>query len=180
MPRLLLFLSLPLYILDQITKFWIVSQFPLAGEGRVIIDDFFTIHHIANTGIAFGNFNGGAYSNYIFGVVAILALGGITWAYRKGLFSGPYSRLAIALLAAGVCGNLTDRIVDKRFFVGPDHAPFQLLQGYVVDFLSFDLHVPFAHPWPSFNVADSCVVVAAFLLAIASFKEAPAKEEKAG
>src|SRR5689334_15930101 len=94
MPRLLLLLSLPLYILDQITKFWIVAQFPLGSEGRVVIDDFFTIHHIANTGIAFGNFNGGAYSNYIFGIVAVLALGGITWAYRKGLFSGPYSRLA--------------------------------------------------------------------------------------
>jgi signal peptidase II len=178
MPRLLLLLSIPLYILDQITKFWIVAEFPLGSEGRVIVPDFFTIHHIANTGIAFGNFNGGAYSNYIFGVVALLALGGITWAYRKGLFSGPFSRLAIALLAAGVCGNLTDRILDKRFFVGPDHAPFQLFKGYVVDFLSFDLHVPFAHPWPSFNVADSCVVIAAFLLAIASFKEAPADKKK--
>jgi signal peptidase II len=149
-------------------------------EGRVVVENFFTIHHIANTGIAFGNFNGGAYSNYIFGVVAVLALAGITWAYRKGVFSGPFSRVAIALLAAGVCGNLLDRIVDKRFFLGPDPVPFAWFRGYVVDFLSFDLHVPFAHPWPSFNVADSCVVIAAFLLAIASFKEAPAKEEKAG
>lgn len=157
MLRLLLFLSLPLYILDQVTKHWIVANFPLRGPGRVIVEDFFTIHHIDNTGIAFGQFNGGAYSNYIFGAIALLALAGIAWAYRKGVFSGPFSRVAIALLAAGVCGNFTDR----------------LLHGYVVDFLSFDLHVPFANPWPSFNVADSCVVVAAGLLAIASFKEAP-------
>jgi signal peptidase II len=157
MIRLLLLLSLPLYILDQITKQWIVANFTLRGEGRVIIEDFFTIHHIDNTGIAFGQFNGGAYSNYIFGAIALGAMAAITWAYRKGVFSGPYSRVAIALLAAGVCGNFTDRLVH----------------GYVVDFLSFDLHVPFAHPWPSFNVADSCVVIAACLLAIASFKEAP-------
>jgi signal peptidase II len=161
MPRLLLFLSLPLYILDQVSKLWIVRNLRLREEERVIIEDFFTIHHIDNTGIAFGNFNGGAYSNYIFGAIALLALGGITWAYRKGLFSGPYSRVAIALITAGVCGNFTDRI----------------LHGYVVDFLSFDLHVPFASPWPSFNVADSCVVIAACLLAIASFKEAPPEKE---
>lgn len=163
MIRLLIFLSVPLYITDQVTKHWIVQNFPLRGEGKVIIENFFTIHHIDNTGIAFGNFNGGAYSNYIFGAIALLALAGITWAYRKGMFSGPFSRVAIALLAAGVAGNFTDR----------------LRYHYVVDFLSFDLHIPFANPWPSFNVADSCVVVAAFLLAIASFKEAPAEPKKA-
>ena len=157
MPRLILFLSLPLYILDQLTKHWIVANFPLRGSGRVIVENFFTIHHIDNTGIAFGQFNGGAYSNYIFGAVAICALTLIMWFYRKGMFPGVFSRIAIALLVAGVCGNFTDR----------------LLHGYVVDFLSFDLHVPFAQPWPSFNVADSCVVVAACLLAIASFKETP-------
>lgn len=163
MPRLLLLLSLPLYILDQITKHWIVENFPLRGHGKVIIENFLVIHHIDNTGIAFGQFNGGAYSNYIFGAIAVGALTFISWLYRKGMFPGVFSRVAIALLAAGVCGNFTDR----------------LLHGYVVDFLSFDLHVPFANPWPSFNVADSCVVIAAFLLAIASFKEAPPEKSKA-
>lgn len=162
MIRLLLLLSLPLYIIDQITKQWIVSNFPLRGPGREVIENFFTLHHIDNTGIAFGQFNGGQYSNYIFGGIALLALGGLALAYRKGIFSGPYSRLAIALITAGVCGNFTDR----------------LLHGYVVDFLSFDLHIPFANPWPSFNVADSCVVIAAGLLLIASFKEAPPEEKK--
>lgn len=161
MPRLLLFLSLPLYILDQITKLWIVKHFELRGPGRVIIEDFFTIHHLDNTGIAFGQFNGGAYSNYIFGAIALGAMGLITWMYRQGYLPGLLSKFAIALLVAGVCGNFTDR----------------LLHGYVVDFLSFDLHVPFANPWPSFNVADSCVVVAACLLAVASFKEVPQSEK---
>ena len=41
-------------------------------------------------------------------------------------------------------GNLTDR----------------LLHGHVIDFLLFDLHVPLAHPWPAFNVADSCICIA--------------------
>jgi signal peptidase II len=160
MIRLLLFLSLPLYILDQVTKGWVVRTFELNGEGRVVVPDFFMLHHVANTGIAFGQFNGGKYSNYIFGAVAVGALTLIAWLYRKGTFSGGFSRVAIALLVAGVCGNFTDR----------------LLHGYVVDFLQFDLHVPLAHPWPSFNVADSCVVCAAFLLFFASFAEAPKPE----
>ena len=158
MPRLILFLSLPLYILDQITKIWVVHHFALNGPGKEMVPNFFNIHHVANTGIAFGQFNGGRYSNYIFGAVAICALSLITWFYRKGLFPGNISRIAIALLVAGVCGNFTDR----------------MLHGYVVDFLQFDLHMPFAHPWPSFNVADSCVVCAAILLATASFFEVPA------
>jgi signal peptidase II len=162
MARLLLFLSLPLFIIDQLTKGWIVKNIPLNGEGRVIVPNFFNIHHVANTGIAFGNFNGGKYSNYIFGVIAIVALTGIGVLYRKGVFPGLLSRIAIALLVAGVCGNFLDR----------------LLHGYVVDFLQFDLHVRFANPWPSFNVADSCVVCAAILLFVASFTEAPKKEPK--
>lgn len=164
MTRLLLFLSVPLYLIDQVTKFWIVANFPLRGPGKVIIEDFFTVHHIDNTGIAFGQFNQGTYSNYIFGAVAIGALVLFASLYRKGMFPGTLSRVAIALLAAGVCGNFTDRLVHH----------------YVVDFLSFDLHVPFANPWPSFNIADACVVSAASLLAIASFKEpVPAQKPKA-
>lgn len=162
MLRLILLLSLPLYVLDQITKNWIVKSFALGVDSKEIIPGFFALHHIANTGIAFGNFNGGAYSNYIFGAVALAAMSLITLFYRKGMFPGRLSRIAIALLVAGVSGNFTDR----------------LLHGYVVDFLSFDLHIPFAHPWPSFNVADSCVVIAACLLAIASFTEAPPAEKK--
>lgn len=157
MNRLLLFLSLPLFVLDQITKNLIVKYFVRDVDVKEIVPDFFYLHHVANTGIAFGQFNGGKYSNYIFGAIALGALSLITVMYRKGVFTGLCSRIAIALLVAGVCGNFTDR----------------LLHGYVVDFLQFDLHIPFAHPWPSFNVADSCVVCAAFLLAIASFSEAP-------
>jgi signal peptidase II len=64
-------------------------------------------------------------------------------------------RIGWALLLAGILGNLTDR----------------LWHGSVVDFLLFDLHVPYAHPWPAFNVADSCIFVAAALFIWQSFRE---------
>lgn len=163
MLRLLLLLSLPLYIVDQLTKLWVVQNFELRGPGREVIENFFTLHYIDNTGVAFGSFNGGEYSNYIFGSIALVALGFFIWAYRRGFFPGALNRTAIALLVAGVCGNFTDR----------------LIYHHVVDFLSFDLHLPMASPWPSFNVADSCVVIAAGLLAISAFREVPASKSEA-
>ena len=63
--------------------------------------------------------------------------------------------VSLALLLAGILGNLTDR----------------LLYGHVIDFLLFDLHIPYAHPWPAFNVADSCISVAVVLFIIHSFRK---------
>lgn len=156
MIRLLLLLSLPLYILDQVSKLWIVKHYILHETETEVIPGIFWLHHTANTGVAFGMFNGTEYANYAFGAISLTALTFITWMHRKGAFPGITSRTAVALLVAGIFGNLTDR----------------LLHGYVVDFLRFDFGFSPFNPWPSFNVADSCVVVAATLLAIASFTEA--------
>ncbi len=177
MIRLFLLLSLPLYILDQLTKSWIVANFRLYETEQEIIPGIFWLHHAANTGVAFGMFNGTEYANYAFGAISLCALAFITVMYRKGLFPGWMSRLAVALLVSGIFGNLTDRFfraheTGKLFNGG-------LLNGYVVDFLKFDFGFAPFHPWPSFNVADSCVVCAAILLAAASFFEAPPTEKKA-
>lgn len=162
MTRLLLLLSLPLYILDQLSKLWIVDKFELNGAEQEVIPGVFWLHHVANTGVAFGMFNGTEYANYAFGAISLTALAFLIWMHRKGAFPGALSRTAVALLVAGIFGNLTDR----------------LLHGYVVDFLSFDFGFAPFNPWPSFNVADSCVVVAAILLALASFLEAPPAAKK--
>lgn len=154
MLRLLLCLSLPLYILDQITKNWIVANYDLYGREDEIIPGLFWIHHAANTGVAFGLGNGEWWANWFFGTIAFTAAVVLTVLYRRGAFPGWMSRTAVALLMAGIFGNLTDR----------------LLHNYVVDFLKFDLKFMI---WPSFNVADSCVVVAAALLMLSSFFEAP-------
>lgn len=157
MLKLLLLLSLPLYLLDQWSKLWIVGRFELYAEQMEVIPGIFWLHHAANTGVAFGLFNGTEYANYAFGAISLTALVLITVFYRKGAFPSLASRLAVALLVAGILGNFTDR----------------LLHGYVVDFLMFDFGFKPFNPWPSFNVADSCVVVAASLLAISAFFEIP-------
>ena len=160
MRNLLLYLSLPCYILDQVTKNYIVRHYELNGPETTVVPGFFWVHHTANTGVAFGMGNGEWWANYLFGFVSLAAAVLITILLRKGAFPGPFSRTAAALLYAGIAGNFTDR----------------MLHGYVVDFLRFDLKFMM---WPSFNVADSCVVSAAILLAASSFLEKPPVADKA-
>ena len=141
--RLLLLVTLPLYVLDQITKWLIVLNFPLHSY-RTIIPNFFDLVHVTNTGAAFGSFSN---SNVFFMVLSSVVAAGLLFFYFRGAFADLPSRLGAALLLSGIFGNLTDRIVH----------------GHVIDFLSFDLHVKYASPWPSFNVADSCICIAAAL-----------------
>ena len=166
--KFFLSLSLPLYVIDQITKWWIVRNykapsFEFGVDRTEVIPGFFEIVRVHNTGVAFGRFNGEAWANYVFGAVALGALVVIGILWRKGAFPIKTSQLAIFLLFPGILGNLTDRFVH----------------GYVVDFLSFDLGFMV---WPSFNVADSCICVAAGLLAISAFlgPKATKTETKAG
>ena len=168
MIRLLALITLPLYLLDQWSKNWIVQRFELNGPGEEVIPGTFMLHHVANTGVAFGMFNGTAYANYAFTLVSLFAFSMIVLGLRRDWFPNRLSRLAAALLISGIFGNLTDRLLrsgeNGRLFEGG------LLKGYVVDFLYFDFGFPPFNPWPSFNVADSCVVFAAVLLGISSFQ----------
>jgi len=151
--RPLLTIVLPLYALDQLTK-GLVMKFISPEETIPVIPNFFSLVQWHNTGAAFGMLHD---SNLFFIGLSIVALIALFVFSRRGAFRNPLPRVAAALLTAGILGNLTDRIVHH----------------FVVDFLLFDLHVPFANPWPAFNVADSCICTAAGLFVIGSFFETP-------
>ena len=148
--KFILFFSLPLYALDQLTKWLVLTRVP--AEGSEVIPDFFSLVNVTNTGAAFGSFrNNNAFFIVLSCVAFVLVLALLL---RRRL---PYALrdISLALLLAGVMGNLTDRFIH----------------GHVIDFLLFDLHVPLAHPWPAFNVADSCICVAVVCFIIHSFKK---------
>jgi signal peptidase II len=149
--KFLLAVALPLYVLDQATKLWIVRHFML-HEVRTVIPGFFDLVYFSNTGAAFSAFAGN--NNFFIGL-SVVALIGLIVFYLRGAFPDRLSRWGVALLLAGILGNLTDR----------------LLHGHVVDFLLFDLHVRFANPWPAFNVADSCICTATGLFILAALLE---------
>jgi signal peptidase II len=146
--KFILFLSLPLYALDQLTK-QLVLRFISPDEPRVV-SDFFSLVNVTNTGAAFGSFRG---NNTFFIVISSVALVVVLGLLSRAQIPDRWRDISLALLLAGIVGNLTDR----------------LLYGHVIDFLLVDLHVPYAHPWPAFNVADSCISVAVVLFIIHSF-----------
>ncbi len=184
--RKLLWLILGLYLLDQITKWLIVLYYhtprPVFGEeGRYlgsivdqtpVIDNFLQIVRVHNTGVAFGFGNGTTWSTYVFLAVPLIAVCVLIILFRRGVFSTPALRLCGALLLAGVLGNLTDRLCQGFMLQGAENLTFlqNLANGYVVDFI--DVTVPFTngYHWPSFNVADSCISIAAVLLFLLGFK----------
>lgn len=145
--RLWLLLAFPLYVIDQITKALVLRHIPL-HEVIPVIPGFFNLTYVQNTGAAFGMMKDNNWFFIALASTALVVLAVLTW---KKVFSDPYSRVASALLVSGVVGNLTDRI----------------LHGFVVDFLDFIL--PWYGHWPSFNVADSCIFVAAGLFIFSSF-----------
>ena len=182
-PKLLFFLTLPLYVLDQITKFWTVTNFPPPSDDpdavRPVIDNFFHLVRVHNQGVAFGFGNGSAWAPVVFLIVPLLALTMIRIFWKKGVFENPLSKIAVALLLCGIFGNLTDRLV-QGFLLEHDPAATwwdRLSSGYVVDFIAiklpfYDKLVPSSHGWwPAFNVADACICIAAVLLFIGGIRE---------
>jgi signal peptidase II len=186
LPKLLLFLTLPLYILDQITKFWTIGRFSDPPPGYfstmdpplVVVEGFFQLTRVHNQGVAFGFGNGTSWAPVVFLVVPLIALTLITVFWKKGIFSHPLSKIAVALLLCGIFGNLTDRLVQGFLLEAYKEASFweRLSKGYVVDFL--DVTIPLVnYRWPAFNVADSCICIAATLLFIGGLREEAAKKK---
>ncbi|MFD2255454.1 signal peptidase II [Luteolibacter algae] len=187
LPKLLLFLSLPLYLLDQATKAWTVSNFappwsPEASQWKIIPDIFHWIR-VHNQGVAFGLGNGTEWAPIVFLLVPIIAMVMIRIFWKKGVFEHALSKIAVALLLCGILGNLTDRLVQGFLLDEVKNGSFwgRLSQGYVVDFISVKLPlyekiVPESRGWwPTFNVADSCICVAAIFLFIGGVMDEKAK-----
>lgn len=150
--RYILFLSVPLYLLDQITKA-LVLRFIEPEASHVVVPDFFAVVHVTNDGAAFGSFKN---NNLFFIVLACVAFVFVFALLLRRAHSHDRLRdISLALLLAGIMGNLTDRF----------------LHGHVIDFALFDLHIPFAHPWPAFNVADSCIFIAVTCFIIHSLRK---------
>jgi len=164
--RLLLVSAFVVFILDQITKTWIFNNLPLDSyfppDSIEVIKGFFYIVHIGNEGAAWGMLSG--YSGFL-AVFAVVALLGI-YKFRHTLeLKRKPMQWAFGLMVGGILGNMIDRLVH----------------GHVIDFLDF--HFPFTIPWvmptgryPSFNIADSGIVIGTIIYVILSFKtEQPKK-----
>ena len=134
-------------VADQITKAVAVEALD-DGRTHPVIDGVLHWTLQRNPGAAFGIFRR---APVLFTVLAILIVVAIVVAAPR--VRDRANGVALGLVLGGALGNLADRL-----FRAP--GPFR---GRVIDFI--DLRV-----WPTFNVADSAVVVGAIVLALASVR----------
>lgn len=126
--------------LDQWTKYatakaFVVGNSPL--KAYTVIDSFFYIVHVRNTGAAWGFLSG--YGLYLALLGAIVLIG--IYLLRRDLgLERSLLQYAFGFLTAGIIGNVIDRLVH----------------GYVIDFI--DIYLPGYH-WPTFNIADTAITI---------------------
>jgi signal peptidase II len=126
--------------LDLSTKIWAVNN--LSARNPVeIFGSFFQLTLIRNPGAAFSFATG---ATVVFTAIAVAAVVVIVYYSSKITSLGWASTLG--LLLGGVLGNLTDRLFRSPGF----------FKGEVIDWLEIT-------NWPVFNLADSAIVIAAFL-----------------
>jgi signal peptidase II len=144
----LLIFCFGILLLDQWTKHLIVQRLPLYQKVEVV-QGFFNIIHVRNTGGAFGIFGGekGGLGSILFVVVSLMAIGVILFLFIKIKEDEKILALSFSLVLSGAIGNLIDR----------------LRYGEVVDFLDFHLST---YHWPAFNVADSAICIGIGLMAL--------------
>lgn len=179
----LIILIVLLYALDQASKWYIVTHFNLPVGVIDSVEAFksgavgLNIIRIHNTGVAFGLGNGTVWAPFVFLGVQVVALVGLVFLYARGFFSTRLLKLAWVCVMAGVLGNMTDRLLQGFFLPGVEGLSFfeKMRMGYVVDFI--DVYFPWlqiqgftqGYHWPAFNVADSCVCIAAGLFIISAY-----------
>jgi signal peptidase II len=120
------------------------------GNSVPIIDGFLQLVMTVNPGAAFGLIAGRA---YLLVIVSVIALVIILVFFFLGGHKQILVHIALALFAAGICGNLYDRIFND---------------GLVRDFIDV-VYWPGRH-WPAFNVADSLLCIGIGLLMLSTFK----------
>jgi signal peptidase II len=121
---------------DQITKH-VVSDNLSLDEGLHVAGPF-SIHHVQNSGIAFGLF---ASATVVVIALTAVAVGWMLLFFARSGARHPILPAALGLVIGGSLSNLVDRV----------------RVGHVTDFLDFRY-------WPAFNLADSFIVIGVFVL----------------
>jgi signal peptidase II len=148
----LLVICIGILLLDQWTKSMVVQKLPLYQRVNVI-QGFFDLTHVRNTGGAFGILGGGkgGLGSILFVGVSLIAIGAIVFLFLKIKENEKTLAFSFSLILSGAVGNLIDR----------------LRYGEVVDFLDFHLST---YHWPAFNVADSAICIGIGLMALELLK----------
>lgn len=147
-------LALLMILLDQGTKWLIVSKMQY-GESIKIIQDFIYITSHRNRGAAFGILQGKMWLFFIITAIVVVAV--IFYLQKYGR-KEPLLGTSLALILGGAIGNFIDR----------------LFRGEVVDFIDVKL---FSYDYPIFNIADSALVIGVILMIIYTIRDGREQKE---
>jgi signal peptidase II len=138
------------FLIDQATKAWAVRRLRF-GDDVNIIPGFLNFAYAQNTGVAFSMLDDhGDAGRWGLSAVALVAGALVVYFFWRTPRSDDRILGALALLLAGIAGNVTDR----------------LRLGFVVDFI--DVQFGTWH-YPTFNVADMAIVTGAGLMILDMF-----------
>ena len=157
-------LAIVVIVLDQITKALVVRFIPTYTIGAQFFGDFLRIIHVRNTGVAFsvGATWSSTIRSFLFSLMPLVVIVLVIVIYFRNNDFTKLQRWAIMGIVGGGIGNLIDRWFRT---------------AGVVDFIDVKFYGLFGlERWPTFNVADSAVVVCGFLLIISFI--CTIKEEK--
>ena len=200
-----IFLIVSILLIDQISKFYIKTNFKLQDSIQVF--SWFQIYFIENDGMAWGT----KISDFVsfisersakialtsFRVVAIFGIG--YWLYEATKNKASKILIvAIALIFAGALGNIIDSVFYGMLFDDsfnqvatflPEAGGYDtILHGRVVDMLYFPIYKGFLPEWipyfggkfftffdPVFNVADRAISTGFIMLIVFNRKAFPKK-----
>lgn len=150
--------ALIVIVLDQLTKAMVLARMEL-HQSISLVDGFFALTYVRNTGAAFGIFAGhdSALRVPALLLVAGLALGVLLWFVR----TVPADRRFVIVACGAVLGGAVGNMIDRAAY------------GEVIDF--FDVYVGTYH-WPAFNVADAAITCGVIVLCLDALKGEPAAE----
>ncbi|MEO5860756.1 MAG: signal peptidase II [Pyrinomonadaceae bacterium] len=138
------------FLIDQSSKAWAVKRLRM-DEQIALIPGFLNFAYAENTGVAFSMLDDhGSSGRWGLSMIAMVAASLVLYFFWRTPRADDRILGALALLLAGIFGNVTDRI----------------RLGFVVDFI--DVQFGSWH-YPTFNVADMSIVIGAGLLIIDMF-----------
>lgn len=147
-----------IFMVDQVTKAWAARTLRF-GDDISVISGFLNFAYAQNTGVAFSMLDDyGDAGRFGLSVVAFIAAGLVLYFFWRTPRSDDRVLGALALLLAGIVGNVTDR---TRL-------------GFVIDFI--DVQFGSWH-YPTFNVADMAIVIGAGLMILDMFLTKKQKTE---
>lgn len=139
----MIILTILVILVDFFSKY-MVSKLMTVNETINLIDNFFRITYVKNTGAAFSIFSN---NTILVIIISVVIIGFLLFYIYKNKGNNKLENVSYAFILGGAISNLIDRLV----------------YGYVIDFLDFEI---LSYDAPIFNLADTFIVIGVILLLI--------------